>query len=246
LHLLALLMLGRMQIGGRYVDAVTRAPRFESEPSIRIFELIPIPADALTGINAVLPEPPATRTASVRPRGAPETAMAEGAIPRAISDEDIAGSSSRLRPATPDPRLRRSLVDVLQPDPDQPHIPRARLDSQLGAYNDSVSKVAKAAEKSEDWTTADNEGRRWGVSPETVHLGVFAMRLRFCTAGPCPDRLFTPPAGRRDELDKRLHTFEEIRRGAARAEADASFSERVNAVRAHEAASRDSVRAQRR
>jgi hypothetical protein len=112
---------------------------------------------------------------------------------------------------------------------------RARLAARMNAYNDSVAAEAGARERSTDWTVADGEGGKWGVSPGKVHLGGITL--------PLPVAFSTPP-GRREEVAAKTRSWSETRAQASRAEADDNFQERVKAIRERRQAQRDSARAE--
>jgi hypothetical protein len=97
-----------------------------------------------------------------------------------------------------------------------------RVAARLQEQNDSAAAAAAAAERALDWTVADGEGRRWGVSPGQIHLGDVTLPLPFA---------FAPAPGRRDEFAGRIRTFEEIQYQAAQVEGRQIVEDRAKAMR---------------
>jgi len=46
-----------------------------------------------------------------------------------------------------------------------------RFSARIDAVNDSMGMAAARNSTTSDWTVTDGEGRRWGLSPEGLHLG---------------------------------------------------------------------------
>jgi hypothetical protein len=84
-----------------------------------------------------------------------------------------------------------------------------------------------------DWTVKDRNGGRWGVSPGAIHLGGITL--------PLPIQ-FSPPPGRRDEMVERSRRWSEGEAQRALFDVQASFEDRVRAVRERADAQRDSAR----
>jgi hypothetical protein len=97
-----------------------------------------------------------------------------------------------------------------------------RVASRLQEYNDSLAAETAARERALDWTVADAEGKRWGVSPGQIHLGDVTLPLPFA---------FAPPPGRREEIAGRIRTFEEIQYQAAQVETRQVIDDRARAMR---------------
>jgi hypothetical protein len=119
-----------------------------------------------------VPEPPRTTT----PR--PESVGDEpGAAPgEAEAEPDGQSAAVRLRSATPDARLLAPLSDeVVALSPEQ--IARLQLSWALEELNDSAAAFAEAARRARDWTFTDDDGKRWGVSSEGLHLGDVTLPL---------------------------------------------------------------------
>jgi hypothetical protein len=110
---------------------------------------------------------------------------------------------------------------------------RERVAGSIQAINDSVAAEVAAAERATDWTVKDKDGKRWGVSPGKLHLGDITL--------PLPLAFATPP-GRRDEMNARVRSYNEIEAQSSRAQIKDSFQERVKAIRAR----KDRERAEKR
>ena len=52
---------------------------------------------------------------------------------------------------------------------------RAAAEVRIGVLADSVAAEAEAERRGRDWTYTDAEGRRWGASPDCLHLGVRSL-----------------------------------------------------------------------
>lgn len=99
----------------------------------------------------------------------------------------------------------------------------AQVAASVQAYRDSLVAEAQRRERATDWTVKDEDGGRWGVSPGRIHLGDVTLPLPFA---------FSPPPGRRDEINGRIRTWEETRIQTARAEVEDVTRDRVRATRA--------------
>ena len=110
---------------------------------------------------------------------------------------------------------------------------RERVAGSIQAINDSVAAEVAAAERATDWTVKDKDGKRWGVSPGKLHLGDITIPLPVA---------FATPAGRRDEMNGRLRSFNEIEAQSSRAQIKDSFEERVKAIRARKDRERNEKR----
>lgn len=93
-----------------------------------------------------------------------------------------------------------------------------RIATSLDQYNDSIAADAAARERATDWTVADADGGRWGVSPGKIHLGDITL--------PLPVN-FAPS----EEMSRRMRDFNEIRTQAALVEGREIFDDRVRAIR---------------
>lgn len=104
---------------------------------------------------------------------------------------------------------------------DEHQVAMDRIAERIGAMNDSAAAEADAARRAVDWTKKDGKGGRWGISPDGIHLGGITL----------PPGLFTPPPGRRAELDGRRRDWGEIQTQGGIQEGKESFEDRVRAIR---------------
>jgi hypothetical protein len=97
-----------------------------------------------------------------------------------------------LRPGLRDPRLWIAPREVPKHEPSQEELHAeymAGLEARLGTWNDSIAGEADRARRAADWTVRDKSGRRWGVSPDGIHLGdVTLPPTTFIPGGGDPDK----------------------------------------------------------
>jgi|GEM_PF-589186 len=122
------------------------------------------------------------------------------------------------RPA--DPRVFGPPADA--PAPTGPEAARARLATRIREINDSIAIEQEAQRRATDWTVTGEDGKRWGISPGKLHLGDITLPLPLN---------FSPPAGRRDEINQRVRDWAEIESQATRLDGKDSFGERVKEIR---------------
>ena len=104
------------------------------------------------------------------------------------------------------------------------------LAGRLEQWADSVAEVVAAEYALTDWTTTDDQGRRWGVSPGQLHLGDITLPLPFYFGGNSWQREI---AARRDWEDQ------DILNGAAAQDLRSSWRERADAIRTRRQRDRD-------
>jgi len=128
--------------------------------------------------------------------------------------------AERLRPRdVGDPRLWAPLPWVIA-DPASPaEEATGHLARRLGVLNDSLAAEADAARRASDWTITDKDGKRWGISPEGIHLGGITL----------PAPIFGPPMG--SDAARRQGEWGEIQGQADRARTRDRFDERARAIR---------------
>lgn len=189
-------------------------PRAEPEEGLRLmqFRAVEGEVDPLTRPDdpESVPRPAARRRAA-----------APAAPPEAPGDALDAVDRVRMGYAR-DPRLWRDHgpAYLLPPETAEEAIMRGLL-PRLALFNDSVAAEADHARRSTDWTFTDSEGRRWGISPEGIHLGSITL----------PQSEFNPDESMRREVQAALREWSEIRDQAYRAGLDETFEERVRAIR---------------
>ncbi len=164
-------------------------------------------------------EPPAeVRSPSVAVRGG------EGAQPPPATESREEGRRSHaeiLAPKEGDLRLWAP-VDPDRTAPTALELLRLQLLWELEALSDSAAVAEALARRALDWTYADGQGRRWGISPGKLHLGDITLPLPF-SLGPSPEN--------REKIQSRVWEWEEIQRGAAGATVRQSWKERDEAIR---------------
>lgn len=108
------------------------------------------------------------------------------------------------------------------PAPTGPEAARARLATRIREMNDSIAVEQEAQRRATDWTVKGEDGKRWGVSPGRIHLGDFSLPLPLN---------FTPPPGRRDEINQRVRDWAEIETQSTRLDGKDNFGDRVKEIR---------------
>lgn len=192
--------------------------------------IVPVPSE-----EAAEPEPepdpipedpvPPTPTEPA-PEGPPAAEEAPG---DAEPGDAPAPGAERLRPGLRDERLR---VDPRDPPPEPEATQHERymrhLQARIDRLNDSIAGVAERERRATDWTFTDDEGRRWGISQDGIHLGGI-------TLPPVPLRGSTQREDearerdrQRDEIDRQAEDYERRR---AREDAARETRERRDAER---------------
>jgi len=161
-----------------------------------------------------------------RPPGTPGT-------PADRADAPVTGAP--LQPGIRDRRLWITPRTAPDREPTQEELHTeymAGLERRLGSYNDSVAAESDRARRATDWTVRDSEGRRWGVSPEGVHLGGITLPpVEFPPGGGDPDR--------RRRAEEEQQTREALDRQEADAERRRVREERIRATRERRDAERN-------
>jgi hypothetical protein len=215
-------------LGPSGTEVIPIAPPQTAQPSVALRR----PADR-SAERTLLAAPPTPAPADVAiaetgVTGAPAGAVGSTVDPRPLLDRvRPRGTDARLwSPMPTDPIVTGQPVDAMT-------AALAPLYAQLGEFNDSTRAAAEAAARANDWTVEDGSGGKWGVSPGRIHLGKLTLPLPFG---------FSAPPGRRAELSGRLSGWNAIRRQSDQVDVNESFEDRVKAIRARNAAKRDTIR----
>lgn len=116
--------------------------------------------------------PSLERPRVVRVRPGADTPMPGASEPPSAAGATGAGSvREALRPGYRDPRLYVDPRQVPLPEKSDRQKYMDHLHARIDAVNDSLYGEAEAARRATDWTFKDKEGRRWGLSPDGLHLG---------------------------------------------------------------------------
>jgi hypothetical protein len=182
----------------------------------------PTPAEVAPDAEP-LPVPPSS--GRVAP---PATTAPVAPTPRGPAAEGPAPADNPLRPGLRDPRLwvaPRELPPEREPTHEELHARyMAQLEARLNALNDSIAGDAERARRATDWTVTDKSGRRWGISPEGIHLGgVTLPPMTFPPGGGDPDK--------RRQAEEQERTRSEIDRQQADQERRRILEERARATR---------------
>ncbi|HET9441490.1 MAG TPA: hypothetical protein VFO52_15040 [Longimicrobiales bacterium] len=163
--------------------------------------------------------------------GPPQPAEPEPGEGGVVGGTGRGGLSSRLLPGKIDPRIT-SATAFPPADKTGAEALRERISDRLSVFNDSMLAEAEAERRSKDWTVTDKNGGRWGIAPDGIYLGKVKL----------PAVAFSPPAGRRDEINGRVRDFNEIERQVMFEESRSSFKERVESIRQRKAREREEKR----
>jgi hypothetical protein len=96
------------------------------------------------------------------------------------------------------------------------------LAGKIEEWNDSVATALAAELALTDWTTTDDQGRRWGISPGQLHLGDLTLPLPF---------YFSGNSIQREQAARRAWEDQDIANGTATQELRGSWRERAEAIR---------------
>lgn len=232
----ALLLLTR---GVEVPSAPYRAPTTEPEPApdaLVVVQLTEVP-DEEAAAEAPRPEP-----REEPPRRPEETEVVEP-VPVEPAPERPAAPPEREpepRPPAPEPEEELSAAERLRPrfgdarlwvDPRDPTLIGERLrrfaraDSAVRAilrdWLDSLALTEEQRRRALDWTF-EKDGKRWGISPEGLHLGDITI--------PIPFQLL-PEGPRRRELEQALRDLREIQWQDLRGDLDRVMDERRQEMR---------------
>ena len=143
-------------------------------------------------------------------------------------------ASEVLRVRAADLRLWREAMPELFELTDAERM-QLELAGRLEEWTDSVAQIVAAELALTDWTTTDDQGRRWGISPGQLHLGDLTLPLPFYFGG---------NSWQRDEANRRAWEDQDILNGANVQALRSSWRERAEAIRRRRNRDRDEDRVQ--
>jgi hypothetical protein len=135
-----------------------RAEQVESEEAPLLDRLPLAPSATEPPRRAVVPAPGSARPARQPGDPAPAAGAAES-------------RREGLRIGPRDSRLWVNPKEVPVPEQSDRERYQAHIQARVDALNDSIRGDAERARRATDWTVTDKEGRRWGLSPDGLHLG---------------------------------------------------------------------------
>ena len=205
-----------------YIDP-TAVPRPPGMELVNLLEL-PAPVDTEDPERLDEPEPEPEPEVPEVPEvvAPPELEVPPTPVPpEEVEIEELPTAAERLRPRAGDLRLWAPV------DPDlaalsEEQLLRLMFAAELEVLGDSLAAAEELARRATDWTYADAEGRKWGVSPGKLHLGDITIPLPFA---------FGAPPGQRDQVRDRVWEWEQIERGAVTSEILRTLRERDEAIR---------------
>lgn len=130
-------------------------------------------------------------------------------------------AADELRVRSSDARLWRQAMPEMFELNDVERM-RLELNGRLEEWTDSVAEVLAAEYALTDWTTTDDQGRRWGISPGQLHLGDITVPLPFYFGG---------TALQREQLARRAWEDQDILNGVNGQLLRSSWRERADAIR---------------
>jgi hypothetical protein len=174
------------------------------------------------------PEEPFQPTAEIQPAitdiGPPDAGGVD-------FDEPARGrrAAEVLRVRSSDERLWRQAMPELFELTDAERM-QLQLAGRLEIWTDSVAQVVAAELALTDWTTTDDQGRKWGVSPGKLHLGDITLPLPF---------YFQGNSWQREQASRRAWEDQDILNGANVQALQSSWRERAEAIRRRRDRDRD-------
>ena len=204
------------------VLAVQSLSRFTSD--MRVVRVIEIELPDLTAESPEeLPEPTAEAPpfSDALPSGADDVDLDEP--PRGRRAADV------LRVRSSDARLWREAMPELFELTEAERM-QLELAGRLEEWTDSVAEVIAAELALTDWTTTDDQGRRWGISPGKLHLGDVTLPLPF---------YFSGNSIQREQAGRRAWEDQDILNGANVQALRSSWRARAEAIRRRRDRDRD-------
>lgn len=211
-HLLILLFAARTWLPVRKPAAAGTSGRQAARtlPEMQALR-IRITSEATPSEPTSAPPEPVERE-RVPPRRTPATEMPREQAPAPTRAGERGGQAERGDTRTPAERIRPEYVDPrLWERPGAPAEPeksdfdraRERVYARIEALNDSLAAEGEAARRATDWTITDKDGKKWGISPDGVHLGGVRLPIPIRASGP-PDKAkeARDRAGKAAEIDR--------------------------------------------
>ena len=194
--------------------APASSTRPTAPPGLRVYDIRTV-ADATAPVEEQVAEERQPEMPSrVSPPG-PETEAAPCEAAEAGPADRMLSPAERLRPRDiGDHRLWAPLPWVVEEPASPAEAATEHLARRLGELNDSLALEADAARRALDWTIKGKGGKRWGISPDGIHLGGITL--------PAPS--FGPKS-------QRERDWEEIQGQADRARIRDRFDERAKELR---------------
>lgn len=197
------------------VLAVESPSRVSSD--MRVVQVIEIePPDLTPEPPEDLPEPIEEVQPDLRNVGPPAPdpfELDERPVGRRAADE--------LRVRSSDSRLWRQAMPEMFELTDVERM-QLELAGRIEEWTDSVAEGLAAEYALTDWTTTDDQGRRWGISPGQLHLGDITLPLPFYFGG---------TAMQREQFARRAWEDQDILNGTNAQALRSSWRERAEAIR---------------
>jgi len=202
------------------VDSPSRG--FDDMRVVRVVEI------ELPDLTAEPPDDPSQPTAEIEL----EVADIGPPVPDGVDlDEPPRGrrASEVLKVRSSDKRLWREAMPELFELSDAERM-QLELAGRLEEWTDSVAEVVAAELALTDWTTTDDQGRRWGISPGQLHLGDVTLPLPL---------YFSGNSWQRELASRRAWEDQDILNGANVQALRSSWRERAEAIRRRRDRDRD-------
>lgn len=211
-------------------------PALDAEPAPEGLVVVDLPDSPAESQEE--PETPRPEPAEAQPRRPEETEVVEIAPAPEVEGEpeveepaepgetepaERLTNAERLRPRFSDARL---WIDPRDPLLFGERLERlARADSAVRAilreWLDSLRLTDEQRRRALDWTY-EKDGKRWGISPEGIHLGDITIPIPF---------MLLPPGPQRREFEQALRDLQEIQNQDVRDDVESVRRERMEEMR---------------
>ena len=152
--------------------APASSARPTAPPGLRVYDIRAVAEATAPPEEQVARIQPETPPRVPPPSTEPEAAPGEAAEAEAGPADRVLSPAERLRPRDiGDHRLWSPLPWVVEAPATPAEAATEHLARRIGELNDSLALEADAARRATDWTIKGKDGRRWGISPEGIHLG---------------------------------------------------------------------------